>query len=78
MAEIKGVIPGTYFIEEAQAPNGYTQYDERIEVKLRYNETCTINVNNYEKPESEDKDIEEESQISVTGKKEEKLPVTGF
>lgn len=78
MAEIKGVIPGTYFIEEVQSPDGYSQYDERIEVKLRYNETYTINVNNYKKPESEDKKVEEKSQISVTGPKEEKLPVTGF
>lgn len=78
IAEINGIIPGTYYIEEVQSPNGYTKYDERVEIEIKYNETYTINMNNYQKPETEDKEVEEESQIDVTGKKEEKLPVTGF
>lgn len=47
VAEVKGIMPGKYFIEEIQAPEGYTKYDKLVEVNLKFNETYTINVNNY-------------------------------
>ena len=45
-------MPGKYYIEEKQAPEGYTKYAELVEVNVKFNETYTINVNNYKKPET--------------------------
>ena len=71
-------MPGKYFIEEIQAPEGYTKYDKLVEVNVKFNETYTISVNNYKKPETEEKQIDEEENVTVTGKKEIALPRTGF
>lgn len=78
VVEVTGVIPGTYYIEEIEAPNGYTKYDEIIEIEVGYNETYTVDVNNYKKPKEEKKEVENNKEISVTGKKEVALPRTGF
>lgn len=78
VAEVKGIMPGKYFIEETQAPEGYTKYDELVEVNVKFNETYTINVNNYKRPETEEKQIDDEENVTVTGKKEIALPRTGF
>ena len=78
IAEVKGIMPGKYYIEEIQAPEGYTKYDELVEVNVKFNETYTINVNNYKKPETEEKQIDDEENVTVTGKKEIALPRTGF
>lgn len=78
VAEVKGIMPGKYFIEEIQAPEGYTKYDKLVEVNVKFNETYTISVNNYKKPETEEKQIDEEENVTVTGKKEIALPRTGF
>lgn len=78
VAEVKGIMPGKYFIEEIQAPEGYTKYAELVEVNVKFNETYTISVNNYKKPETEEKQIDEEENVTVTGKKEIALPRTGF
>lgn len=78
VAEVKGIMPGKYYIEEIQAPEGYTKYAELVEVNVKFNETYTINVNNYKKPETEEKQIDEEENVTVTGKKEIALPRTGF
>lgn len=76
--QIEGILPGKYYIEEVEAPNGYTKYDELIEIDVSFNETYTINVDNYKKPEREDKEVDKKSEITVTGKKEILLPRTGF
>lgn len=78
VAEINGVIPGTYYIEEIESPEGYTKYEEQIKIELKFGETYTVHVNNYQKPEEEEKDVEIENETIVTGKKEIALPRTGF
>lgn len=74
---VKDLIPGKYYIEEIKAPDGYTPYEEWIEVEVKFNQTYTVTVNNYEKPKPEEKDVEPNGQ-TVTGKKEVALPKTGF
>ena len=78
IVEIKGITPGKYYIEEIKAPDGYTKYDELIEINVEFNESYTVNVNNYKKPEEEEKQVEEEKTITVVSKKEVALPRTGF
>jgi len=78
IAEISKMIPGKYYIEEIQSPDNYTKYEELIEIDLAFNETYTVNVNNYKKPKQEEKEIEKQEEVSVTGKKEVLLPQTGF
>ena len=78
IAEILNVIPGHYYIQEVESPDGYTKYDEMIEIEVGFNETYTVNVGNYEKPKEEQKETEYYNEISVTGKKEKALPRTGF
>lgn len=77
IVEILGIMPGKYFIEEVKSPDGYTKYEEIIEIELAFNETYVVNVNNYKKPVEEEKEVEDK-EISVTGKQEIALPRTGF
>lgn len=76
--ELTGINPGKYYVEEVKSPEGYTKYDEQICAKVGFNEVYTVNVNNYKKPEEEEKKVVEEKNINVTGKKEVALPRTGF
>lgn len=78
VAELVGIMPGKYFIEEIQAPEGYTKYEEIIEIDVGFNETYEIKVNNYQKPKEEKKEVEDKKEIVVTSKKEKLLPRTGF
>lgn len=78
IVKVEGLMPGKYFIEEIQAPNGYTKYDEKIEIDIDFNEIYTVNVGNYEKPQEEDGEVENKKEINVTGKKEKLLPRTGY
>lgn len=77
-AQIDGILPGKYYIEEIIAPDGYTKYDELIEIDVDFNETYTVYVNNHKKPEDTEKEIESKKEKTVVGKKEVKLPRTGF
>lgn len=78
IVEVSGIIPGKYYIEEAKSPEGYTKYDELVEIDVTFNEEYTVNINNYKKPEEEEKVIDEEDEITVVGNKEIALPRTGF
>lgn len=44
---LDNLIPGTYYLEEIQAPISYQKYDKQIPVILGFNEQKTITVNNY-------------------------------
>lgn len=72
--KIENLEPGIYYIEETKTVNGYSLYEELIEVNLKYNETLTVKVTN----EKEVTTIEEpkvtESNIEVIAK----LPKTGM
>lgn len=76
-AIIEKITPGKYFIQEIKAPDGYTIYDELIEIDVELNQKYIVNVNNYEKPEDEEKQVDD-VEITKTGDKEVYLPRTGF
>lgn len=79
LAVINKVLPGKYYIQEIKAPEGYTLYKDLIEIDIELNQKYTVNVNNYEKPENEEKEVEvEDKEITRTGEKEKYLPRTGF
>lgn len=77
IATVENIMPGKYYIQEIKSPDGYTIYDELIEIDLELNQKYTVNVNDYKKPENEEKEVEDED-TAVTGEKEVLLPRTGF
>ena len=77
IAILENVMPGKYFIEEIDSPDGYTGYGPRIEIDVELNQRFVVNVNNYKKPEEEEKQVEDEDK-TVIGEKEVNLPKTGF
>ena len=77
LVKIKGIMPGKYYIQEVKSPNGYSIYDNLIEVEIQLNQGYRVNVNDYKKPEDEEKKVEDED-LTVTGNKEINLPRTGF
>ena len=77
IAIVENINPGTYYVEERKAPDGYTNYNMLIEIEVELNQKYTVNVNDYKKPEQEEKKVEDED-ITVTGDKEVNLPQTGF
>ena len=77
VATIDEIMPGKYYIEEIKSPDGYTIYDELIEIDVELNQKYTIDVNNYKEPENEEKKVEDESKTTY-GKKEINLPRTGY
>ena len=77
IAVVENILPGKYFIEEVGSPDGYTLYDELIEIDVELNQKYAVNVNDYKKPENEEKQVEDED-LTITGKKEINLPRTGF
>ena len=76
-AEISGILPGKYYIEEIKSPDGYTIYDELIEIDVKLNQKYSVDVNNYKKPEDEDKKVED-GNLTTYGEKEVNLPRTGY
>ena len=77
IAVVEHILPGKYYIEEIKSPDGYTIYDEPIEIDVELNQKYTVNINNYKEPENEEKQVEDED-TTVTGRKEINLPRTGF
>ena len=76
-AIIENIMPGKYYIEEIKSPDGYTIYDELIEIDVELNQKYVVNVNDYKKPENEEKEVEDGDK-TVVGQKEINLPRTGF
>lgn len=72
--EVKNLIPGKYYIQEANAKDGYLLNEELIEFDISLNQTLTITIDNLfeEKPSIET----QEKEITETVVK--KLPVTGM
>ena len=77
IATVENIMPGKYYIQEIKSPDGYSLYDELIEIDVELNQKYTVNVNDYKKPENEEKQVEDED-MAVTGKREVYLPRTGF
>ena len=76
-AVVENIMPGKYYIEEIKSPDGYTIYDELIEIDVELNQKYVVNVNDYKKPENEEKKTEDNDK-TVNGQKEINLPRTGF
>lgn len=77
IATIENIMPGKYYIQEIKSPDGYTIYDEQIEIEVELNQKYVVNVNDYKKPENEEKEVEDGDK-TITGQKEVNLPRTGF
>lgn len=73
---IENLIPGTYYIKETKATDGYDAYSELIKVDLELNQEMTVTVNNkkQEKPEIEKKTANKEVKATTV----KKLPVAGM
>ncbi len=78
--EVANLVPGIYYLQETQAPQGYLPYEKLIETTVKLNETVEVTVQNFKEPEEEEKEVPEDiSKIEVGEKKEvKKLPRTGF
>ena len=77
IATIENIMPGKYYIQEIKSPDGYAIYDEQIEIDVELNQKYVVNVNDYKKPENEEKEVEDGDK-TITGQKEVNLPRTGF
>lgn len=77
IAEIEGIMPGKYYVQEVKSPDGYIISDELIEIDIELNQTYTIDVNNYKESKEEEKEVESKSK-TVYGTEEVSLPRTGF
>ena len=77
IATVENILPGKYYIEEIKSPDGYTIYDELIELDVELNQKYVVNINNYKEPEDEEKQVEDQDK-TVVGTKEINLPRTGF
>ena len=70
-------MPGKYYVQEIKSPDGYTLYEDLIEINLKLGQAYSITVMDHKKPETEEKEVEDED-ITVIGEKEINLPQTGF
>ena len=74
--QIEGIMPGKYYLVETNTLDGYSKYDEEINIDVEYNEELKVVVNN-----SKENKVEVEKnkkEISVKNKAVKKLPVTGM
>lgn len=74
--EINHLIPGTYYLRETKAKEGYAFYDELIELQIGLHEQYTVTVNNNaeDTPEIEMEKKQNSKEVSTI----RKLPVTGM
>lgn len=74
--EIDHLLPGSYYLQEMQAPDGYYGYEDLIPVEVGLQEKVVVTVDNYEEQEEKPEDKpQDENHFSVG---EKKLPRTGF
>lgn len=69
--QIEGIMPGKYYLVETNTLDGYSKYDEEINIDVEYNEELKVVVNNSKETKVEVEKSKKE--ISV-----KKLPVTGM
>ena len=77
LATVENIMPGKYYIQEIKSPDGYTIYNELIEINVELNQKYVVNVNDYKEPSKEEKEVPDDN-TTVTGQKEVNLPRTGF
>lgn len=74
---INNILPGTYYIKETNALDGYEVYEQLIEIKTELNQEITVTVNN-SKTEEPKIDTKTQTSKSIANKTIKKLPVTGM
>ena len=70
------LLPGTYYLEEVQSPNGYYGYEDLIPIEIGFQEKVVVKVDNYQEQEEKPEDEPQEEYHFSVGEK--KLPRTGF
>ena len=74
---IDDILPGTYYLKEIKAPEGYQLYGEEITIKLNWNEELTIVVKN-KREEIPEIRIDRNRIESTNRLTKKKLPKTGM
>ncbi len=69
--KIQNLMPGTYYIKETKAPEGYETYDKLIEIEVSLNETKTVIVDNKKVEIPEEPQEPEVPEVKI-------LPITGM
>lgn len=82
------LIPGTYYLQEIEAPDKYNIIEEPIEININLNETVEVTIENSikeipkELPEELPEEIQEKDSVEVIDKvivePQKTLPVTGY
>ena len=75
---INNMMPGTYYIRETKAKEGYILSSELIKIEVLLNQNIEIYFYNLKEAPPEIKIDEEEPKKIITVNQEEKLPVTGM
>ncbi|MFQ8989192.1 MAG: prealbumin-like fold domain-containing protein, partial [Intestinibacter sp.] len=70
------LLPGTYYLEEVQSPDGYYGYEELIPIEVGFQEKVVVKVDNYKEEEEKPEDKPQDEYHFSVGEK--KLPRTGF
>ncbi len=70
------LLPGTYYLEEVQSPNGYYGYEDLIPIEIGFQEKVVVKVDNYQEEEEKPEDKPQDEYHFSVGEK--KLPRTGF
>ena len=75
---INNMMPGTYYIRETKAKEGYILSSELIKIEVLLNQNIEIYFYNLKEAPPEIKIDEEEPKKIITVNQKEKLPVTGM
>ena len=74
--KIENIIPGTYYLKEVKAQDGYIENDKLVKIEVDWNQEVTVTIHN-QKEEIETEKVTKKYE-EVTNKKVKKLPVTGM
>ena len=81
---LNNIVPGTYYLKEVKAKDGYIQNKDLIEFQVQLNDEIEIFVNNLKEDEPiikvNKKEIQVQNKVENEEQKEivKKLPVTGM
>ena len=75
---INDILPGRYYIKETNAPEGYENYDQFIQIDVKFNEEITAIVRNSKEEDNTTVEINRNSIEVSTIKPQIKLPKTGM
>ena len=74
--EVQNILPGTYYLQETVAKDGYLPNREMTQIEVKWNQIVTVKVYNLKEDEKKKPTIEiEKNEIST---KVKRLPVTGM